>query len=80
MTTATFAGAYDPGPQDDDKPGLTDKTASYCSVVLAKMIAFVVLLAFVLAAGCRVAKPPTDVGRCPKCGRSYWDCACPTDE
>ncbi len=66
-------GPYEPGPQGDDQHG-------FCSVRLVQAVALAILLLTLLAGAIRGAKPPTDVGRCPKCGRSYWDCACPTDE
>lgn len=56
-----------PGPQGDDKPGCFGSFA---------LLLLLLLLPLLLAA----TKPPKpDVGRCPKCGRSYWDCSCPID-
>lgn len=53
-----------PGPQGSDKKGCT-------GIALGIVLVLVALLAVPVKA----AKRP-DPGRCPRCGRSYWDCAC----
>lgn len=54
-----------PGPQGSDKKGCT-------GIVLGALL---VLAALLLAVPVKAAKRP-DPGRCPKCGRSFWDCFC----
>lgn len=86
MSTAVYrVEPYEPGPQGDDEHGLFDGcplavarsvTVAMLIVILVRSIYVATIMAFVDA---NAAKPPTDVGRCPKCGRSYWDCACVED-
>lgn len=55
-----------PGPQGSDRKG--------CFGIVMLAVAFLGALGAQPVA--KTAKRP-DPGRCPRCGRSFWDCACP---